>query len=288
MEYAEGSFDSQAWDLLAGGYDLHIHANPCVFPRSIDSFELVQEANKAKMAGVMIKSHYESTALLAELINKYSHCKTQAYGGIALNWPVGGLNAFAVENAMKAGAKIVWMPTRDAQNSLHFGNMEGDFFKRPGISVLTEKDKLKPEVYDIMDIIKQHGRFLATGHISPRESKIICKEGCQRGVNMILTHPEFPRTTIPGEIQKEIADLGVIIEKNWLNIVQGAITIEQMKANIRMVGVSRVYIATDRGQTGMPHPTIELFHFVKELLKQGFKNEEIRSMVQVVPKSIVD
>ena len=126
---------AQVSELLAGAYDLHVHTSPSVFPRMEDGFELVQEADAAGMAGVMLKSHYEPTALRAELINRHSGCKAQVYGGLALNWPVGGLNIYAVENALRAGARIIWMPTRDAQNSLRFGNMEGDFFRRPGISV---------------------------------------------------------------------------------------------------------------------------------------------------------
>ena len=91
----------------------------------------------------MLKSHYESTALRAELINRYSGCKAKAYGGLCLNCPAGGLNVYAVKNALRAGAKIVWMPTRDAKNSLVFGNMEGDFFDRRGITILEQDGTLK-------------------------------------------------------------------------------------------------------------------------------------------------
>ena len=168
---------AQVSELLAGAYDLHVHTSPSVFPRMEDGFELVQEADAAGMAGVMLKSHYEPTALRAELINRHSGCKAQVYGGLALNWPVGGLNIYAVENALRAGARIIWMPTRDAQNSLRFGNMEGDFFRRPGISVLDERGGLKPCVYEIMDAVKASGAALATGHLSPKESVLLCREG---------------------------------------------------------------------------------------------------------------
>ena len=78
---------AQVSELLAGAYDLHVHTSPSVFPRMEDGFELVQEADAAGMAGVMLKSHYEPTALRAELINRHSGCKAQVYGGLALNWP---------------------------------------------------------------------------------------------------------------------------------------------------------------------------------------------------------
>lgn len=280
--------EDKAWALMVDGYDLHVHTAPSAFPRALDSWELVNEASRAGMAGIMLKSHYESTAVRAELINRYSGCKTKAYGGIALNWPAGGMNVYAVENALKVGAKIVWMPTRDSANSLEFGNMDGDFFEREGIYILTPGGRLKDSVYDIMDAVKKYGSTLATGHLSPKESILLCREGRARGVRMILTHPEFPRTRIPADIQKELAETGVLIEKNWFNVAQGAVGIGEMAQTILYVGPHRTYIATDRGQEGDPRPTAELHRFICALLRQGLTDAQIRDMVCFVPKSIVD
>ena len=250
--------------------------------------EIIREAGKAGMAGVLLKSHYEPTALRAELINRYSGSSAKAYGGLVLNWPVGGLNAYAVEEAARAGAKIIWMPTRDAANSLVFGNMEGDFFRRSGISVTDENDNLKDCVYDIMDIVKKADIFLATGHLSVKESILLCREGRMRGVNMIFTHPEFPRTFTGAEVQKELAGMGVLIEKNWLDIVIGQVTVEEMAFNIREVGTARCYISTDRGQKNGGAPVREMKRFIEELLKAGITEEEIRDLANRVPESIAE
>lgn len=273
--------------LLQGAYDLHVHTAPSVFPRELDGLQLIEEAEEAGMAGVMLKSHYEPTALRAELINRHSQCRAKAYGALVLNWPVGGLNIFAVENALKAGAKIIWMPTRDSKNSLCFGNMEGDFFDRNGITILEDSGSLKACVYEIMDAVKRYGAFLATGHLSPEESVKLCREGRKRKVNMILTHPEFPRTRMNAGIQKEMADLGVLIEKNWFNLAQGSVSIAEMAETIRKVGCHRVFIATDRGQKGMPTPVQELKRFIQLLLEQGFCEAQIQDLVQKVPEQIV-
>jgi hypothetical protein len=274
-------------ELQKGTYDLHVHSAPSPFPRIQDGMEVIKSAERYGMAGVLLKSHYEPTATRAELINSYSNCKAKAYGGLVLNWPVGGLNPYAVANSIKNGAKIIWMPTRDSLNSLSFGNMSGDFFDRPGITILDEQGKLKPVVYEIMDLVKENDRFLATGHLSPKESLILCRASAERKVPMILTHPEFPRTKISGEGQKELADMGVLIEKNWFNIWQGAVTPEEMAHNIRTAGVSRVYIATDRGQKGCPLPADDYGEFIAMLLEQGFTDEEIKLMTCTVPKEII-
>lgn len=115
-------------EILKDSYDLHTHTNPSAFNRSLDDFDLVKEASEYKMGGVLIKSHYEPTQSRANLVNRKGNFYTKAYGGVVLNLPNGGLNKYAVENALKTGAKIVWMPTRDAKNCFKHGDMPGDFF----------------------------------------------------------------------------------------------------------------------------------------------------------------
>ena len=87
----------EAKELLRGGYDLHAHSFPSHVSRSVDDFELLEQAAGAGMAGVMIKNHYESTAARAALMNKRSGLPVRAYGGLVLNWPAGGINPYAVE-----------------------------------------------------------------------------------------------------------------------------------------------------------------------------------------------
>ena len=65
-------YSTAAEELLRGAYDLHVHSLPSVFAREQDGMEIIREAGKAGMAGVLLKSHYEPTALRAELINRYS------------------------------------------------------------------------------------------------------------------------------------------------------------------------------------------------------------------------
>ena len=75
----------EAKELLRGGYDLHAHSFPSHVSRSVDDFELLEQAAGAGMAGVMIKNHYESTAARAALMNKRSGLPVRAYGGLVLN-----------------------------------------------------------------------------------------------------------------------------------------------------------------------------------------------------------
>lgn len=272
---------------LSGGYDLHIHAAPSPFHRALDDYELLKAADRAQMAGILLKSHYESTAARAELVNAHSDTEAKAYGAIALNWPVGGLNPYAVHNALKRGAKIVYMPTRDAENSLRFGNMPGDFFARPGIKIFDGLGRLKKEVYEIMEVVREFHAILATGHLAPEESVRLCTEGVRAGVRMALTHPEFPRTKIPSRTQRELAERGVYIEKCWYNIAEQECTVQEMAAHIREVGAAHCFMTTDRGQSRRETPVEGMRRFASVLLENGIGENNVHQMLCEVPAQMI-
>ena len=274
-------------ELLCGAYDLHMHAAPSPFRRLMDDYALLSAADAAGMAGILLKSHYESTAARAALVNAHTQATARAYGAIALNQPVGGLNPYAVYNALERDAKIIFMPTRDAANSLESGDMPGDFFSRPGITILNGGGKLKHEVYEIMDAVKAHGAVLATGHIYTRESILLCREGRARGVKMVLTHPEFSRTKIDAATQKELADLGVLIEKCWYNIAEGEVTAEEMVSHVKAVGAARCFMTTDRGQCGREAPVEGMKRFIAAMLNAGLNRNDIFTMTHIVPKEVL-
>lgn len=277
----------KAAELLKGGYDLHAHSFPSHVNRTIDDYELVEQAAEVGMAGIMIKNHYESTAARAALVNKRSGVKTRAYGGVVLNHPAGGLNPYAAESALKLGASFIWLPTRDAAYCLRHGDMPGDFFKRPGIRILDEEGKLLPVIYEILEVIKGYDAVFATGHVSIEESVASCRAARDMGVKTVLTHPEWSRTKVPGEIQRQLAELGVAVEKNWANLLDGDCTAEEMAANIREVGPEHVFISTDLGISGKERPVEGILNFITFLLEQGFSDAEIRLMVREVPGALV-
>ena len=277
----------EAEALLRGGYDLHAHSFPSHVKRCVDDFELLEQADKSGMAGVVIKNHYESTAARAALVNKRGGYAAHAYGGVVLNWPAGGLNPYAVESALKLGGSFVWLPTRDAANCLQFGDMPGDFFSRPGIEILDESGRLIPAFYEVLEVVKKYDAVLATGHVGIQEAIAVCREARRAGVLTVLTHPEWKRTVIPLQVQIELAGIGVIIEKNWANIDDGDCTAGQMAAHIRAVGAEHIFIATDRGQNWKEAPVEGMLRFIEVLLENGFTREEIHTMVCDVPGRLV-
>lgn len=277
-----------AVELMKDGYDLHTHSTPSHANRALDDFMLLREADRYGMAGVMIKNHYEPTAARAAIANLYAGAKkTKAFGAVVLNWPVGGLNPYAVESSLKMGAKIVWMPTKDTAHCLRHGDMKGDFFSRPGIAIYDEDGKMKNSVFEIIDIVKKYDAYLATGHLSVQESVDLCKAARKRNAKMILTHPDWYRTVVPLEIQIELAETDVLIEKLWQNIAEGYISAENMAQSMQAIGFERIFMATDRGVAGREHPAEGMLLYIEAVLRQGIKEKEIKNMICHVPKRIV-
>lgn len=277
-----------ALGLVVGAYDLHTHNAPSHFKRAVDSFQVLREADKFGMAGILIKGHYECTADAAFLTNKYAGTQAKAYPSVALNCPQGGINPYAVEAAAKKGVRYVWMPTLDAENSTSFGRLPIDFYDREGISAFDENGKLKRQVYEVMEVVKKHNIYLATGHMSAKESIAVCKAGCEMGVNMILTHPDWERTIVPLEQQCEMARAGVLVEKVWFNIACGNISTKAMADSIKELGADSVFMVTDRGQYGFELPPTAMVNFIEAMLKEGIPEKDIVTMVRVNPKRIVE
>jgi hypothetical protein len=253
----------------------------------VDDFTALREADRLGMAGIILKNHYEPTGARAQIANRYANTRTRAFGGVVLNWPVGGLNPYAAESAIRLGARIVWMPTRDSAHSLLYGDMEGDFFERPGLCLLDENGALKKPVAEILQIAKNHRASVATGHISPEEAAALCTAGREMGVKMILTHPDWYRTVVPLQTQLALARLGAVVEKVWMNVCAGDISLPDFASSIRQIGPGNVCLVTARGQEGCSHPADAMLDCVEAMLECGFSQEDIRDMIVRVPEYIV-
>jgi hypothetical protein len=280
-------FEEKARALAEGAFDLHTHSVPSHFPRALDDFALLREADALGFSGIMLKNHYESTAGRAAIANMYAGTGTRAYGGIALNWPAGGINPYAVEACLRMGGQMVWMPTFDSAHFMNSGKFYQELFRRPGLSVFNNQGELVPAVYEIFEIVKKHDVFLATGHLSAEESAALCKAGIKEKVKMILTHPDFKRTFAPFALQEEMADWGVIVEKAWFNVCIGDTGPQAFAASIKKLGKDRVFLVTDRGQANAENPTTAFLDAVASLLENGLTEDEIDSLVRKVPRSII-
>lgn len=100
-------------DLLRGVFDMHVHSHPDVAPRKTNDVELAQRSAEAGMGGLLLKAHHGSTVERAYLVQQMVPA-IRVFGGLVLNYPVGGLNAHAIDVYIRLGAKEVWMPSLSA------------------------------------------------------------------------------------------------------------------------------------------------------------------------------
>ena len=101
-------------EALDGAIDLHVHCAPDVRPRKTDALELARAARDAGMRALLLKNHESPTMALAHVTQQVTP-GLRVFGGLVLNYAVGGLNPAAVESAIRGGAKQIWMPTHCAE-----------------------------------------------------------------------------------------------------------------------------------------------------------------------------
>lgn len=282
-------------ELMQGAVDLHIHSAPSLFPRLVDHVEAAEGCRDMGLRAVVLKEHHAFTCDRMYFVRQLVE-GIEVYGGVVLNNAVGGLNPFAVDAAIKLGAKVIWFPTLSAKNHLdqmgtpEFGNSMKQLntvrIKEPPITVFDEQGKLKSEVYQIIDLVAAADIMLATGHLSIPEAREVIKAAKERGVKRIyLNHPEY---IINGSIeeQKELAALGAYIEHLAIFMFPMWPTtagIDGVVEMIKAVGPERTILATDLGQVHNPPPAEGLRMFVRTLLEKGIPAEHLKQMVQDNP-----
>ncbi|HET6319252.1 MAG TPA: DUF6282 family protein [Chloroflexota bacterium] len=289
--------------LLQGAFDTHIHSAPDVLPRKFNDLELAERFKARKMAGFVLKSHYICTADRATLVRQVVP-DVQAFGAIALNNSVGGLNPLALDIAGRLGTRVCWLPSVDNANELENVQGQRDESKLPywmsiaremralGIAGnwinVTENGQVTGQTKQCLEIVAKHDMVLATSHIRPSEMLPVVRAAREAKVErIIVTHPEFPTTLLSIDQQRELALHGVFFERCFTTPNTGKISWEQVYANIREVGPESTILATDLGQTTAPYPDEGLATFVNNLLDNGFSTGEVQRMVRDNPAQLV-
>lgn len=181
--------------LLAGSYDIHLHATPCLQKRRKTVYQLALEAREVGVKGFVVKDHHASTAPHAAIVNEVVP-EVKVVGGVTLNRCVGGFNPSAVEHCFKLGGKVVWMPSLESRwmgemmNDPAFksgGNYKGlgAIHGFDGYSALVN-GTLIDEVKEIIALCKQYNCVFETSHFSKRKPLRRRKKQRNRGLTALL------------------------------------------------------------------------------------------------------
>lgn len=278
--------------------DLHAHAGPSVMPRAVDAGDMLLEAGAADYAAIVIKDHYFPTMMSASIVEKHLEGKgCRAFGGIALNNSVGGINLKAVDAACAMGAKFVWMPTvsslrhkvMHSGKGLAFPGSKGMSVEEKTIMYLDDQGELQPEVLEVLDYLAQHPDvILATGHGSRDEIDKLIHVAVERGVKKILVnHPHY---MIGASVEDMVAwsRLGAYIELNAVAFVPDSRfysnKIEEAHEIVDAVGLDKIVIDSDYGQNGNGSPVVGLQRFAKLLQEEcGLSDDELEQIAYKNP-----
>jgi len=280
-------FDDPVTALLEGAIDFHIHSAPDVYPRLLNDVELALSARENGMRAILIKNHYFETASRAKIASEVADF--DVFGGIALNLTNGGINAHAVRMALKMGAKQIWLPTVHSryfvENKSHVSHLATEIGSDvQGIYLLNEDGSLREDLYPIFDLIAEFDAILGTGHVTKEEAKIAVKEAAKRGVKRIMvTHPVATFVHYSYEDMKEILDLGATyLEHTWNDVtrqVSHPLEIKTLVEVIKTMGAKNNIMSTDAGQWLNPPAAQQMGIYIKEVLKGGVSEKDVRTMV---------
>lgn len=277
---------------MQGVVDMHVHTNPDLRLRAYDDFELCDAAVRVGARAIVIKTHLGYTANRAYLVNRYNKIvhgdnDFTMFGSVTLNRCVGGVNPAAVENALKLGAKVVWLPTQSARRHLEMMK------KSTADAVDVVRDgKVVPELLDVFRLIKDHDAVLGTAHVSPEDAFVVVEAARAAGVKkVVITHPEWWVVGMTVEDQiRLVKDYDVILERCFAQNMGGG----QYKSNlpdnleiIKTVGYEHVMADTDGGQTENPHWEIAMEMYMQYLADHGIPLEQIRYMTHTLPCSLL-
>ncbi len=282
---------------VTGAVDLHCHPYPDLFPRLADDFDIVRAARDAGLKAILLKCHHENTVSRAYLVQRVIP-GIRVFGGIVLNYYVGGINPAAVEASLRLGGKEVWMPTVDAgyHAEIHGGtggydSQQGGRSQAEGIWVADREGKLRPEVKEVLELVAEHGAILGTSHLAPREIVALVREARSVGVEkIVITHPYFRVPNLDLDTLEEVARLGAMPEFGYCTVSPAwqYAAPEKIVAAVQRIGASRCLLVSDTGQRHNPMPSEALRIFAQTIYEKGVSMAQVTRMITDNPMQLLD
>lgn len=288
--------------VLEGAVDLHVHPAPSPLPRRIDAAEAARLAGEAGFRAIVVKSHHHSTVtdVLALESQGAIDGGVKVFGGVALNGPVGGINPKAVDLALQLGGRVVWFPTIGSPQHIRH-HAEHPDLKFPKLAVRLKPEDpvdvmgadggLRPEVYEVLESIREADAVLATGHMAPDRITAVLEAAREVGVRrMLVNHPNFVVEASHDDGRRWVG-LGAYIEHSLCMYDERSSfyhwDLDTLTAWIEVVGPARSVLGSDLGQMDNPLPTDSFRTIVGKLLDRGLREDDVRRMVAGNPAELL-
>jgi hypothetical protein len=286
--YADGS--AAATDLLRGAVDIHVHATPHITPRRLTAVEAAQQAADASMKGIVLVDNFGNSAGIANLVESLpGYDRIDVLGGVVLNHPVGLINLDAVEAAVNngRGAAFVSLPTHHSRAAVEAeGRSQTEVDRAFAIG-----DRVPDDLAEVIELVAQHRIVLHTGHLYPRETRLVVDFAKSCGVESVVV----PAHGLDRDDAFELARTGAYLELTCFFVTHAAKvpathidttpttlpsrTVSQYVELIRGVGADHFILSSDAGSWLLPPPVEALRMIVASLLTMGLSELEMHRMV---------
>ena len=251
--------------LLKGAFDFRIHAGPEPDgERRTDYLEAGRDAYEAEMAGFVLMKHRQPTALAAYALNRM-YPGFHAVGSIVLNTSVGGLNPDAVESSAKLGAKVVWMPTQDAQS----------------IRLVDAPDAVRA----VLEVAKSYGMLSHRHTPLSRTPRCLC--GLPGSVGLERLVVTNPAARFGADEASQLLSHDLYVELPFLSYYPSQDAGERLRADIEEIGADRCIVSTDFGQWTNPPPAEGMRMAIAAMLDAGMREADIATVVRTNPLACV-
>ncbi len=274
---------------LKGVYDLHVHASPGIFERWGAAEETARICQAAGMAGIALKAHHGGTTELAVHLN--AQFEMNIFGGVVLNYFVGGLNPYAVDVCRALGGKFVWLPTIHAAaheplGSFAFQTPKTVLMPDRGIRITEGNDLVEP-MYEILEVLNNRNVVLATGHVSANEIRTLVRViNAQRyTIRLLVNHVLFYSPALTEGDVEDLKSESVWFEVSQLTRKIEAASLEQVTRIIQRHEDAQWIMVSDSGQKSNKAPEA-LITFRTELMQQGISERLIDRMMIAAPKEL--
>ena len=277
-----------------GTVDLHVH----VGPGRQDPLALAKHASNAGVRALVLKNPFlGSTVELANAATKKLLPWAEREGvtpvalipGVVLNEKLGGLSAEAVDQALAAGAGVIWFPVLEAANHLERAKgMDSRAALEQGVVVL-EGNNLTSQAAEVMARLAESDAAVSFGHLSAPEILALAEEAERLGIDRaFVDHPLSPVANLTLDEMSEIAGHGVTCNFTYweLSPYCGVSARDLVKA-IRNVGVASASLCSDAGMEIFPD-SVECMRLHGALLDvYGFSAAEQETLLSGNPRRLL-
>ena len=276
--------------VLDGAVDLHVHSGPSPFPRRLNHVEASYDAARINLRAILIKSHHHNTVMdLLAMQDQLKDAPTPAYGGVALNSEVGGINPSAVAVAIQMGGRAVWGPTVSAAQHIAAHSHDDGFptagsnLEEKEVSIWGPDGNVSEDAVRVTQLVAEAGIMLTGGHLDPESQKAFFATAKENGVTrMLVHHPDYIVNVSETDIE-ELLTHGAFIEHEMSMyhpaVVAPGYPISQLVDWIHKIGPERTVINSDLGQNINPLPVDGYINVIQNLLDHGIAEKDIRQMI---------